>query len=245
MLKNFFLISVFASTLATTNAKDINHVENRQNFKTNTNPSKGPWIKLFDGKSLNGWHHFNSKAPIVNWTVENGALVCLGAKAASGSGDIITNQVFRDFELRWDWKVDTGSNSGVFYHIVEDPKYKRVIDTAPEYQIIDDVTYPAKLQPLQLSGADYDMHLPSENKILMPVGEWNSSKIIFKKGKVEHWLNGKRIVKFKAWSDDWKQRKASSKWKDVPDYGMSPVGNIGLQDHGNKAYFKNIEIREL
>ncbi|SKB30704.1 3-keto-disaccharide hydrolase [Daejeonella lutea] len=206
---------------------------------------KKEWIKLFDGKSLEGWHHFNNRSEIKNWKIEDGALVCLGAKGPSGSGDIITDQVFEDFELRWEWKVDQGSNSGVFYHIVEDPKYKRAIETSPEYQIIDDISYPAKLAPSQLTGSNYDMHVAGSNKKLKPVGEWNTSKIVFKNGKVEHWLNGNRIVKFKAWSEDWKNRKAASKWKDFPDYGMSGKGNIGLQDHGNKAYFKNIEIREL
>lgn len=206
---------------------------------------KKEWIRLFDGKTLNGWHHFNNKAEIKNWTIENGALVCLGAKGPSGSGDIITDRVFGNFELRWEWKVDKGSNSGVFYHIVEHPKYKRTIETSPEYQIIDDVTYPAKLEDYQLSGADYDMHTPNDKKVLNPVGEWNNSKIIFKNGKVEHWLNGIRIVKFKAWSSDWNARRLKSKFKDSPDYGMAAEGKIGLQDHGNKAYFKNIELREL
>lgn len=246
MFKNLlFLGLAFSGTLDGSIAIDAAQADDQGKIIKHTEPLKGPWIKLFDGKNLNGWHLYNSKAPIKNWTIEDGALVCLGAKEASGSGDIVTDQVFRDFELRWDWKVDTGSNSGVLYHIVEDPKYKRAIETAPEYQIIDDVTYPDKLQPFQLTGADYDMHLPPVNKILMPVGEWNTSKIIFKKGKVEHWLNGKRIIRFQAWSEDWKLKKAASKWKDLPDYGMSPVGRIGLQDHGNKAYFKNIEIREL
>lgn len=212
---------------------------------SSTNKPKKEWVKLFDGKSLKGWHHFNNQAEVKNWMIEDGALVCLGAKGPSGSGDIITDQIFGNFELRWDWKVDKGSNSGVFYHIVEDPKYKRAIETSPEYQVIDDVSYPAKLEPTQLTGADYDMHIPGANKVLKPVGEWNSSKITFKNGNVEHWLNGKRIVKFKAWSEDWKRRKSLSKWKDAEDYGMSAKGNIGLQDHGNKAYFKNIEIREL
>lgn len=86
-------------------------------------PGKG-WISLFDGKSLDCWHHFNSTKEIKNWKIENGSLVCLGAKGPSGSGDIISNRSFRNFELRWEWKVEKGSNSGVFYHIVEDPKYK-------------------------------------------------------------------------------------------------------------------------
>jgi hypothetical protein len=209
------------------------------------NKPKGDWVSLFDGKSLKGWHLFNNKSEIKNWKIEDGALVCLGGKGPSGSGDIFTDQSFADFELRWIWKVDKGSNSGVFYHVVEDLKYKRSIETAPEYQIIDDINYPAKLEDSQKAGADYGMYTPSERKQLKPVGEWNTSRIIFKNGHVEHWLNDIRIIKFKAWSNDWTKRKTEGKWKDYPDYGLSPFGLIGLQDHGNKAYFKNIEIREL
>lgn len=203
------------------------------------------WISLFDGISLNGWHHFNNAGEIKNWNIEDGALVCLGAKGPSGSGDIISDRSFGNFELRWEWKVDKGSNSGVFYHIVEDPKYKRAIETAPEYQIIDDINFPSKLEDSQKAGADYAMYSPKANKVLKPVGEWNTSKIIFNHGRVEHWLNGIRIVKFKAWTREWSKLRSEGKWKDYPDYGLSHEGKIGLQDHGNKAYFKNIQIREL
>lgn len=208
-------------------------------------PPKGDWIRLFDGKSLKGWHLFNKTSEIKSWKVEDGALVCLGAKGPSGSGDIISDLSFGDFELRWEWKVDKGSNSGVFYHIVEDPKYKRAIETSPEYQIIDDLNFPAKLDDTQKAGADYGMYTPGINKKLKPIGKWNKSRIIFKNGHVEHWLNDERIIKFKAWTKDWNKRRSEGKWKDYRDYGLSPEGRIGLQDHGNKAYFKNIEIREL
>ncbi len=210
----------------------------------NPDPRK-EWISLFDGLSLNGWHHFNNTKEIKNWKIENAALVCLGAKGPSGSGDIITDRSFRNFELKWEWKVDNGSNSGVFYHVVEDPKYKRAIETSPEYQIIDDVNFPAKLEDSQKAGADYAMYSPSDNKVLKPVGEWNTSRIIFKNGRVEHWLNGIRIIKFKAWTKAWQKLRSEGKWKEYSDYGLSPEGKIGLQDHGNKAYFKNIQIREL
>ena len=147
-------------------------------------PPKGEWISLFDGKSLNGWHLFNRKdVEIRSWKVEDGSLVCLGAKGPSGSGDIISDRSFENFELKWEWKVDKGSNSGVFYHIVEAPKYKRAIETSPEYQIIDDINFPAKLEESQKAGADYGMYIPSDKKKLMPVGEWNTSRIIFNKGK--------------------------------------------------------------
>lgn len=206
---------------------------------------KEDWISLFDGKTLKGWHLFNNTSEIKTWKIEDGALVCLGGKGPGGSGDIFTDRSFADFELRWVWKVDKGSNSGIFYHVIEDPKYKRAIETAPEYQIIDDINYPSKLEDSQKAGADYGMYTPSENKLLKPIGEWNTSRIIFKNGHVEHWLNDVRIIKFKAWNKDWTKRKTEGKWKDYPDYGMSAEGLIGLQDHGNKAYFKNIEIREL
>ena len=209
-------------------------------------PGKKGWISLFDGKKLNGWHRFNNPGvDVTNWTVEDGALVCLGSKGISGSGDIVTDQVFEDFELTWEWKVDKGSNSGVFYHVVEGPKYKRASHHAPEYQIIDDIGFPAKLEEWQKTGADYAMYTPNDKKELKPVGEWNTSKIVFKKGKVEHWLNGKRIIKFRAWTPEWTKLKTEGKWKDYPAYGLEKKGAIGLQDHGDKTYFKNIMIREL
>ena len=209
------------------------------------NKPKGVWYSIFDGKSLKGWHLFNNTGEIKTWKVEDGSLVCLGGKGPSGSGDIFTDQSFADFELRWEWKVNKGSNSGIFYQVIEDPKYKRAIETAPEYQIIDDINYPAKLEDSQKTGANYGMYSPAQSKQLKPIGEWNTSRIVFKKGKVEHWLNEIRIVNFKAWNKDWTKRKTEGKWKEDPDYGISVVGSIGLQDHGNKAYFKNIEIREL
>lgn len=209
------------------------------------NKPKGVWYSLFDGKSLKGWHLFNTTSEIKTWKIEEGSLVCLGGKGPSGSGDIFTDQTYADFELRWEWKVNKGSNSGIFYHVIEDSKYKRAIETAPEYQIIDDINYPAKLEDSQKAGANYGMHTPAQSKQLKPIGEWNTSRLIFKKGRVEHWLNDIRIVNFRAWNKDWTKRKTEGKWKDYPDYGLSKVGRIGLQDHGNKAYFKNIEIREL
>lgn len=213
---------------------------------TSQRQHKGDWIDLFDGKTLNGWHLFNRIAEPKNWAVEDGAIVCLGFKGPSGAGDLVSDRAFANFELTWEWKVDKGSNSGVFYHVVEGPKYKRPSDTAPEYQIIDDDNFPVKLEEWQKTGADYAMYPPNNKKTLKPLGEWNTSKIIFNNGRVELWLNGKQVVKFKAWTAEWQAKKAAEKWKDFPDYGMAKTGLIGLQDHNNsKTYFRNIRIREL
>lgn len=205
------------------------------------------WISLFDGKSLKGWHRFNAATPIDNWTVIEGALVCLGAvKDVDYGGDIVTDSVFKNFELEWDWKLDEGSNSGLMYHVQEGAIFKAPYETGPEYQLIDDVAYDKEgISKNQQAGADYGMYAPGENKTLMPVGSWNHSRLIYKNGLVEHWLNGKKIVEFVQGSADWKNRKKSGKWKDYASYGNSQTGRICLQDHGRKAYFKNIFIKVL
>lgn len=207
--------------------------------------NKGKWISLFDGKTFNGWHGFNKTGTIPNWAIEDGAMVCLGAAADAHGGDIVTDAVYEDFELKWEWKITKGGNSGVMYHVLEDKKYSAPYETGPEYQLIDDVSFPEKLEEWQKAGADYAMTTPNEKKKLKPVGEWNTSKIIFNKGHVEHWLNGEKIVSFQAWDETWNNKKTTGKWKDYPDYGSAKKGLIALQDHGNKVYFKNIMIKVL
>lgn len=208
-------------------------------------PKKGSWISLFDGTSLKGWHGYNKAGEVKNWEIEDGALVCLGAAKDASGGDIVTDKKFANFELKWEWKVNKGSNSGVMYHVLEGAKWHSPYETGPEYQIIDDIGFPEKLEDWQKAGADYAMHTANKLKTLKPVGEWNTSSIIFNKGHVEHWLNGKKIVEFEAWSDDWNKKRETGKWKDYPDYGKAKSGEIALQDHGDKAFYKHIMIREL
>jgi hypothetical protein len=213
--------------------------------KNEPGTNKGEWISLFDGKTLNGWHGFNKTGEIKNWDIEDGAMTCLGAAKDAHGGDIVSTNEYENFELTWDWKVTKGANSGVMYHVIENPKYQAPYETGPEYQIIDDIGFPAKLEEWQKAGSDYAMYVANDKKKLKPVGEWNSSKIVFDKGHVEHWLNGEKIVEFQAWNDDWTKKKNEGKWKDYPDYGSAKKGGIALQDHGNKVFYKNIMIRVL
>ena len=210
-----------------------------------TTSQKGKWVSLFDGKSLKGWHGFNKTGTIKNWDIEDGALVCLGAAKDAHGGDIVSNIAYDNFELKWEWKIDKQGNSGVMYHVVEGKKYKSPYETGPEYQMIDDIDFPEKLEDWQKTGADYAMNIANNKKKVNPVGEWNTSKIIFNKGHVEHWLNGQKIVSFQAWDAKWMKEKQEGKWKDYPDYGLAKKGLIALQDHGNKAYYKNIMIKAL
>jgi hypothetical protein len=131
------------------------------------------------------------------------------------------------------------------YHVVEDARYKAPYETGPEYQIIDETAYSGKLEEWQEAGADYAMNAPNDKKKLNAVGEWNTGKILFNKGHVEHWLNGEKIVEFRKGSEQWNKAKKEGKWKSYPDYAAADKGRIALQDHGNKAYFRNIRISEL
>ncbi|MBK5719864.1 DUF1080 domain-containing protein [Dysgonomonas sp. Marseille-P4677] len=213
-----------------------------------TKESDVSWENLFDGKTLEGWHGYNKgNTPVDNWIVEDGALVCLGSAPGQPNGSLVTDREYENFILEWEWKIDKGSNSGVFYHVVEDAiQYERgPQQTGPEYQIIDDENFPTELEDWQKTGADYAMYIPNKEKKMNPQGEWNTSKIVYDNGKVEHYLNGEKIVEFVAGSEDWITKRESGKWKDFPGYAKVKKGAIALQDHNSKAYFKNIKIKTL
>lgn len=203
------------------------------------------WKLLFDGKTLDGWRDYNGTSLTEPWHVVDGCIQAKG-EGSDGSGYIVTDKEYDNFELSWDWKLSKGGNSGMLYHVVERPQFKVPYLTGPEYQLIDEANFPEKLEDWQKLGVDYAMYLPDTAAMKVnPAGEWNNSKIVFDNGHVEHWLNGEKILQFEAWSDDWFERRNSGKWTNAPEYGMSRRGVLCLQDHGYPASFRNIKIKEL
>lgn len=198
------------------------------------------WQLLFDGNTMNGWRMFRNRTAD-GWEVKNGELVNR-TEGATRRSDIITQEQFENFELSFDWKLNPGKNSGVMYHVTEDNG--ATYESGPEYSLIDDEGYAEELAPAQKSGANYDVHAPSE-LAAKPVGQYNTSKIVVKGNHIEHWLNGKKVVEFEKGSPEWLELKNKSKWKDVKTYSASNSGHIALQDHGGGVAFKNIKIRKL
>lgn len=209
----------------------------------------GGWELLFDGTTLNGWKRYNQDSIGPLWSVDNGSIKCDGTGLTEGTanvgGSLITIKQYDNFDLTLEWKISPGGNSGILYHVVEKPEYKHEYETGPEYQVLDDTGWKDPLKPEQLSGSNYDMHAASTNKKLNPVGEWNTARIVYNKGHVEHYLNGDKVVEFDVNSPDFKERYNKSKWKDYPGWNKFEKGSIGLQDHGAPVYFRNIKIKAL
>ena len=211
------------------------------------------WIYLFDGETTDGWRAYNGETIPDKWAAVDGNLTfdteLKLEEEWSGGGDIIYHkEQFEYFELYLEWKLPKGGNSGVFYHVQEG--YNTPYEISPEYQILDDDGWEeinnAKLESWQKSGANYAMHEPNnDNKSLNPAGEWNSSRIIYTKEKAEHWLNGKLLLSFVPYSEDWYSKRNSGKWDDFPDYGKFKNGYIALQDHDTPIWFRNIKIKKL
>lgn len=199
------------------------------------------WVSLMDASK---WRGYNQQTLPGNWVITDSLAECFG-KGGDIGGDIITRELYANFELSLEWKISPEGNSGIFYHVVEDTIYKAPYETAPEYQVLDDVGFPQPIEDWQKTGANYAMHPANKKKTLKPVGEWNSARIIFNKGKVEHWLNGEKIVEFDKFTDDWKAKRNSGKWNDFPDYGKTNEGYLGLQDHGAGVWFRAIKVRRL
>lgn len=205
------------------------------------------WQLLFDGVSTAGWQIFKGQENNT-WEVVDGTLHCKALQeGVVGVGDkrsdIMTTEEFDNFELAFDWKIASQSNSGVMYRVTEE--FEQPYFTGPEYQLVDDNNYPGgQLTDLQKTGACYDMYAAS-NPVVSPVGEWNTSRIVAKGAHIEHWLNGAKVVEYEIGSPDWNKRRDASKWKDVKGYGVPKKGHIDFQDHGHEVWFRNIMIRTL
>jgi len=156
-----------------------------------------------------------------------------------GTGDIVTLDTFSDFDLRFDWRIAPGGNSGLKYFVTEE----REGPIAHEYQVLDDARHPdAKVGPHRQAGAFYDVLAPVADKPLRPVGEWNQSRVLVKGNHVEHWLNGRKVVEYELGSPELRAAIAKSKFKDVAGFGTKIPGHILLQDHGDEVAFRNIKI---
>jgi hypothetical protein len=208
------------------------------------------WRMLFDGKTFAGWRGFHSDKVPEGWVIEDG---CIKKTAAKGlldriGHDLITIDQFSDFELLIEWKLSPRGNSGIKYLVTESLPPSGGSGIGFEYQVLDDEKHPDAKMGLngnRTAGALYDLIAPIEERKLKPAGQFNETRIIVKGNKIEHWLNGIKVVEFERGSADLKERIAKSKFKDNKEFGESAKGHILLQDHGDAVWYRNIKIRNL
>ncbi len=211
------------------------------------------WELLFDGETTEGWRGYNKDSfPSQGWVIEDGALKVIGSGAgeAGNGGDIIYDEEFKDFELSLEWKVSEGGNSGIFY-LAEEVEGEPIYTSAPEMQILDNERHPdARLgkDGNRQAGSLYDL-IPANPQNAKPAGEWNKASILVYRGTVVHNQNGENVVEYHLWTDQWEEMVKNSKFKDWENFlnagGEDRQGFIGLQDHGDDVWFRNIKIKRL
>lgn len=217
--------------------------------------AQGKWVKLFDGKTFNGWRGYCKTDMPGAWTIEKGTIKIDSKATRQGDGgSIIYDQMFSNFELELKWKVAKGSNSGIFYLAKELEKYP-IHYSSPEYQVLDNENHGDAKKGVdgnRKSASLYDM-IPAYPQNSKLYGKWNKVKIKIFDGTVTHYQNGKAVVQYQLWVPEWAALLNQSKFAENRNTtafkllnncgGDKREGYIGLQDHGDEVFFKNIRIR--
>jgi hypothetical protein len=216
-------------------AKDV-AAKTADNTLTQAEKESG-WSLLFDGKSLDQWKNFKRETISKAWVIEDGAMV-----KKKGGGDLMTRKSYTDYEVKLDWKIALGGNSGIF--ILADEKGKAIYSHAPEIQLLDNERHKDNKPASHRSGSIYDMFAapPESQKV---AGEWNTIRILFQKRHLQVWQNGVQTTDVTIGSDDWKKALNNSKFKSWAGFAESTSGAIGLQEHGAEVSFKNLKIRVI
>ena len=208
------------------------------------------WRLLFDGKSFDGWRGFHSDKVPAGWAIEDSCIKKVPAEGepSQASGDLITADQFDNFEFSIEWKLSKGANSGIKYLISESLPPTGRSGVSFEYQVLDDENHPdakAGIAGNRTAGSLYDLIPASKAKKLLPIGEFNRTRIVVKGNHIEHWLNGVKVVEFERGGEKLKQHIAESKFKNTKGFGETAKGHILLQDHGDAVWYRNIKIRTL
>ncbi len=223
---------------------------------------KQGYFAIFDGKTFAGWRGYGKNYMPSKWKVEDGA-IHLDSKAKGEGGDIIfAHQFGPNFEFEMEWKIAEGGNSGIFYLAKETANADRtglepIYISCPECQVLDNERHPdAKLgkDNNRQAGSLYDM-IPAKPQNAKPAGQWNKIRIRVQDGTVTHFQNGVQVLQYKLWTPEWTKLLQDSKfsekaWPVAFDLlnncgGADRKGFIGMQDHGDDVWFRNIKVKEL
>jgi hypothetical protein len=257
--KNIRIREATATDMENLGKVAIPEVSYLQNTLTEKEVQQG-WKLLWDGASTTGWRGIKSdRFPDKGWNILNGVLSAEssgGAESANG-GDIVTTRLYGNFILEVDYTFSKGANSGIKYFVNTELNKGPGSAIGCEFQILDDSNHPDAAEGVsgnRTMGSLYDL-IPADarfhnpdlpvSKYVNDNGLWNRARIVVNGDKVEHYLNGCKIVEYERRTQEWRALVAYSKYKDWPAFGENREGNILLQDHGDAVSFCNIKILEL
>ncbi|GHE38723.1 3-keto-disaccharide hydrolase [Sphingobacterium griseoflavum] len=205
------------------------------------------WHLLFDGNSLHGWHLYNKGDTASKWTANGGELVCDPKKKEGIFGDLVTDSLYRDFELALEWKVAKGGNSGVFLNVQEDSRFAATFATGLEMQLLDNenAEHRHQIDSTHWAGCLYAVACSGQRSKPHAYNNWNKSRIVQKNGKVSFWLNDMLTFEDDVQSEAFQQGIQQSGMKAYPQFGKYASGHIALQNHTDSVAFRNIKIRRL
>lgn len=188
------------------------------------------FVDLFNGTNLDGWTQRNGTA---TYRVEGDSIV---GKTSEGSPNsfLCTDQLYGDFELKFDVKVDRELNSGVQIRSQSEGGKPAGRVNGPQVEISLDkmagYVYGESAGGWMTPDADRKPHDTFQD------GEWNSYHVVAFGNKIETWINGKQI------SDLTHEERFQS----------HPKGFIGLQVHGigrgqgpYEVRWRNLKLRDL
>ena len=222
---------------------------------------------LFNGNDLTGWRGYGMDVPPASWEVSDGAIHLKGSGTGEaqveGGGDLIFAHKFQNFELQLEYKISEGGNSGIFYLAqevkdAEGKEYLPIWQSCSEYQVLDNAKHPDAqlgIDGNRQAASLYDM-IPAKPQNAKPAGEWNQAKIMVYKGTVVHGQNGVNVLEYHLWTPKWTQMLQESKFREGGDFpyafnllnnmgGEAREGYIGLQDHGDDVWYRNIRLKVL
>ncbi len=200
------------------------------------------WLKLFDGKTLKGWHSYGQPVVGNGWKAIDGELKL---DASQKDADIVTNDEFENFDLKLEWKISKNGNSGILFFVHEDTAaFHYTFNSGPEMQILDNDGHPDGKIHKHRAGDLYDL-IACATETVKAVGEWNAVEIICNKGELQLILNGTTVVETTLCNDNWNKMIEGSKFKSMKGFGTFRKGRIALQYHGSDVAFRNIVIKKL
>ncbi len=213
------------------------------NQLTETEKQQG-WKLLFDGTSSTGWHTYNKKTFGDGWKIQDGAFYRAASILKGESGDICTDAIYENFDLKLQWKISKNGNSGVLFLVQESPEFESPYLTGPEMQVLDNDGHPDGKIHKHRAGDLYDL-IASSSEPVHAVGEWNDAEIRLDHAKLTLFLNGVQVVSTTLWDQNWYELVKGSKFSKMTGFAKYKSGHIDLQDHGNDVWFRNIRIKVL